>query len=79
MEQYEPAEYKTLLSESDASVLQEYMRYVVEEGTATKLKSDSYEAPERRVRRSSHPARTPHIPGLWDMRITGRNRTSRWR
>lgn len=44
MEQYEPAEYKTLLSESDASVLQEYMRYVVEEGTATKLKSDSYEA-----------------------------------
>lgn len=79
VEQYEPAEYKTLLSESDASVLQEYMRYVVEEGTATKLKSDSYEAPERRVRRSSHPARTPHIPGLWDMRITGRNRTSRWR
>ena len=44
VEQYEPAEYKTLLSESDASVLQEYMRYVVEEGTATKLKSDSYEA-----------------------------------
>lgn len=44
MKQYEPAEYKTLLSESDASVLQEYMRYVVEEGTATKLKSDSYEA-----------------------------------
>ena len=44
VEQYEPAEYKTLLSESDASVLQEYMRYVVEEGTATKLRSDSYEA-----------------------------------
>lgn len=43
VEQYAPKEYGTLISESDANVLQEYMRAVVEEGTATKLLNDSYE------------------------------------
>ena len=40
---YQPKEYGMLLSENDAAILQEYMRAVVEEGTATKLKNDSYE------------------------------------
>lgn len=43
VEQYEPEEYKRLLSEEDAAILQEYMSYVVESGTASKLKSDSYD------------------------------------
>ena len=33
-----------MLSAEDAAVLQEYMSYVVESGTASKLKNDSYEA-----------------------------------
>lgn len=36
--------YGNLLSENDAKQLQEYMRYVVTDGTATPLISDSYEA-----------------------------------
>lgn len=43
VKQYEPEEYGMLLSENDAAILQEYMREVVERGTATKLKNDSYE------------------------------------
>ena len=42
--QYLPGEYGTLLTEEDASVLQSYMRYVVESGTAKSLASDLYEA-----------------------------------
>ena len=43
VEQYEPKEYGTLLSTEDAAILQEYMEYVVETGTAKRLKNDSYE------------------------------------
>lgn len=43
VEKYEPETYGTLMSETDAAILQEYMSYVVEEGTASKLKNDSYE------------------------------------
>lgn len=43
VEQYEPEEYGMLLSGNDAAILQEYMSYVVETGTAKKLKNDSYE------------------------------------
>lgn len=43
VEQYLPEEYGLLLSENDAKVMQEYMSYVVETGTAKKLKNDSYE------------------------------------
>ncbi len=43
VEQYTKEAYGTLLSETDCAVLQEYMRAVVEEGTATKLLNDSYE------------------------------------
>ena len=42
--QYEPTEYGMLLSERDASIMQDYMRYVVEEGTGKKLMGQSYEA-----------------------------------
>lgn len=43
VEQYEPQEYGELLSESDAVIMQEYMRSVVESGTAAKLRNDRYE------------------------------------
>ena len=43
VEQYEPEEYGALISAEDAVVLQEYMGYVVEAGTAKRLKNDSYE------------------------------------
>lgn len=42
--QYLPKQYGMLLTEGDAAVLQDYMRYVVEHGTAGGLKSDLYEA-----------------------------------
>ncbi len=42
--QYQPRQYRELLSGEEAAVLQEYMRYVVEHGTAESLKSDLYEA-----------------------------------
>lgn len=44
VEQYKPEIYGTLMTEAEAVVLQEYMRAVVEEGTATKLLNDSYTA-----------------------------------
>ena len=40
---YQPKEYGMLLSENDAAILQQYMKAVVDEGTATKLKNDNYE------------------------------------
>lgn len=43
VEAYEPQEYATLMSEEEAALLQEYMRAVVEEGTATKLSNENYE------------------------------------
>lgn len=43
VEQYLPEEYGLLLSGEDAKALQECMSYVVETGTAKKLKNDSYE------------------------------------
>lgn len=43
VEQYEPEVYGELLSGNEAAVLQEYMSYVVEAGTAKKLKNDRYE------------------------------------
>lgn len=43
VEQYEPQEYGELLLESDAAIMQEYMRSVVESGTAAKLRNDRYE------------------------------------
>lgn len=42
--QYEPEKYKSLMDEEEAAVLQEYMKYVVETGTAEKLDNDAYEA-----------------------------------
>lgn len=43
VEQYNKETYGTLLSETETAILQEYMRAVVEEGTAAKLRNDSYE------------------------------------
>lgn len=40
----EPKEYGTLMSESEAELLQQYMRSVVTDGTGTKLSGQSYEA-----------------------------------
>ena len=42
--QYLPRQYGTLFTEEDADILQDYMRYVVENGTAESLRSDLYEA-----------------------------------
>ncbi|MGN0349243.1 MAG: peptidoglycan D,D-transpeptidase FtsI family protein [Roseburia sp.] len=42
--QYDPAEYGALFSAEDAAILQEYMGYVVEEGTANALFGQSYQA-----------------------------------
>lgn len=42
--QYSPEEYKKLLSDEQVSEIKEYMRFVVTDGTAKKLKSDSYDA-----------------------------------
>lgn len=39
-----PTEYKKLLSETQVNELSDYMRYAVTNGTARKLKTDSYEA-----------------------------------
>ena len=64
VEQYEPEEYKSLMSESDASILQEYMSYVVEEGTGSRLSGQSYEAAGKPVLRNIPRARIPPIPGL---------------
>lgn len=44
VKQYEPTEYGMLFSERDASIMQEYMRYAVENGTGKKLNGASYEA-----------------------------------
>lgn len=43
VKQFEPTEYGMLLSENDASIMQEYMRAVVEEGTGEKLNQQRYE------------------------------------
>lgn len=40
----EPTEFGKLMSETEASLLQEYMRSVVTEGTGTKLSGQSYDA-----------------------------------
>lgn len=42
--EYEPTQYGELLSGRDAALMQEYMSYVVETGTAEKLYGQSYEA-----------------------------------
>ncbi len=44
VESYEPKEYKTLLSEEDAALLQSYMKEVVASGTGEKLSGAGYEA-----------------------------------
>ena len=44
IKQYEPKEYGRLMSEKEAGILQELMRDVVEEGTASKLSGLSYTA-----------------------------------
>ena len=43
VEQYEPKEYGALLSYEESAVLKDYMKAVVEEGTAKKLANDDYE------------------------------------
>lgn len=43
VEQYEPKEYGTLLSYEESALLKDYMKAVVEEGTAKKLANDDYE------------------------------------
>lgn len=44
VEQYEPTVYGEILSAEDSSILQEFMRGVVEEGTGKKLRDQIYEA-----------------------------------
>lgn len=44
VEQYKPEEYKQLIPADQAEVMQEFMKTVVQEGTARKLKEQSYEA-----------------------------------
>ena len=44
VKEYSPSIYGTLMSEDDASLLQEYMENVVNEGTGTKLSGQSYTA-----------------------------------
>ena len=44
VKEYSPSVYGTLMSEDDASLLQEYMENVVNEGTGTKLSGQSYTA-----------------------------------
>ncbi|MCD8217289.1 MAG: penicillin-binding protein 2 [Clostridiales bacterium] len=44
VKQYRSSEYGTILSESDAAILQEYMSAVVSYGTATALSGQSYDA-----------------------------------
>ncbi len=44
VKQYQPATYQRLMTKEEATLLQKYMRAVVEYGTGTKLKSKSYEA-----------------------------------
>lgn len=44
VERYEPSAYGRLMTESEAKILRSYMKSVVEEGTASALRSDSYTA-----------------------------------
>ena len=44
VEQYEPSVYGRLMTEKEAKILRRYMKTVVEDGTASALKSDSYVA-----------------------------------
>jgi peptidoglycan glycosyltransferase len=44
VKEYEPSTYGSLMTTDDAKLLQQYMHYVVEEGTGKKLQSESYEA-----------------------------------
>lgn len=44
VKQYQPATYQRLMTKEEATLLQKYMRAVVDHGTGTKLKSKSYEA-----------------------------------
>ena len=44
VDSYEPTEYGTLLSEEDASLMQTFMREVVEDGTGERLAGQSYTA-----------------------------------
>lgn len=44
VKEFSPSGYGTLMSQDDARLLKQYMRYVVEEGTGKKLQSDSYQA-----------------------------------
>lgn len=44
VEKYPIKEYGSLMSAQEAEILQDYMRAVVEEGTASKLQSDAYRA-----------------------------------
>lgn len=39
---YSPTEYSTVITEEEASIMQDFMQDVVEEGTATKLSGQSY-------------------------------------
>lgn len=44
VESYEPSVYGRLMTEKEAKILRRYMKSVVEEGTASALRSDSYTA-----------------------------------
>ncbi len=44
VKEYKPTKYATLFSESEIAILKDYLRAVVEYGTATKLQSDIYTA-----------------------------------
>ncbi len=44
VKEYKPTKYATLFSESEIAILKDYLRAVVEYGTATKLQSDAYTA-----------------------------------
>ena len=64
---YEPTEYGTLLSTEDASLMQTFMREVVEDGTGERLSGQSYTAAEKQEQQSfQRPQRLP-MHGLWVM------------
>lgn len=64
---YEPTEYGTLLSAEDASLMQTFMREVVEDGTGERLLGQSYAASGKQEQQSfQRPQRLP-MHGLWVM------------
>lgn len=62
-----PKTYATLMTETEAGLLQQYMRAVVTDGTGRKLSGQSYEASGKQERHRYRTRRIRQMPGLWDM------------